>query len=242
MPEPQALIREVRAALERDPRVNLHRCPIAVACETDGTIVLEGETESIAAKKIALELTAAVPGCAGIADRLRVKPSVQMGDGAIRDRVRDSLLEEQSLARYAIYTRNGDSPKLVRESAAPRGDYIEVAVEAGVVTLNGQVESLSHKRLAGVLAWWVPGTRDLVNGLDVEPPEEDSDDEIRDAVRAVLEKDRLVRSDSIRVSSSNAVVTLDGAAVNTRQAAMAEADAWYIFGVDGVINHLRTLE
>ncbi len=242
MPEPEALIREIRAALERDLRVNLHRYPIAVACEADGTIVLEGETDSIAAKKVALELAAAVPGCAGIADRLRVKPSVPMGDGAIRDRVRDSLLEEQSLARYAIYVRDGDSPKLVRESAAPRGDYIEVAVEAGVVTLNGQVESLSHKRLAGVLVWWVPGTCDLVNGLDVEPPQEDSDDEIRDAVRAALEKDRLVRSDSIRVTSENAVVTLEGTAMNSRQAAMAEADAWYIFGVDRVINRLEAAE
>lgn len=242
MPDAQTLIREVRAALERDPRVNLHRYPIAVGCEADGTVVLEGETESLGAKKVALELAASVPGCAGIADRLRVRPSVQMGDGAIRDRVRDSLLEEQSLARYAIYVRNGDSPKLVRESAAPRGDYIEIAVDAGVVTLNGQVGSLSHKRLAGVLVWWVPGTCDLVNGIEVEPPEEDNDDEIRDAVRAALEKDKLVRSDSIRVTSRNAVVTLDGTAVNRRQAAMAEADAWYIFGVDRVINLLQTME
>lgn len=242
MPDAEALIREVRAALERDPRVNLHRYPLAIACEPDGTVVLEGETESLGAKKVALELAASVPGCAGIVDRLRVKPSVLMGDGAIRDRVRDNLLEEQALARYAIYVRNGDSPKLVRESAAPRGDYVEVAVEAGVVTLNGQVGSLTHKRLAGLLVWWVPGTCDLVNGIDVQPPQQDSDDEIRDAVRTALEKDKLVRSDSIRVTSKDAVVTLDGTAVNRRQAAMAEADAWYIFGVDRVMNHLQTLE
>jgi osmotically-inducible protein OsmY len=240
MPESEEVIRQVRAALERDSRVNLHRHPIAVDCEPDGTIVLEGETESIAAKKIALELAAAVPGCTGIADRLRVTPAIPMGDGAIRDRVRDSLLEEQSLARCAIYVRDGDAVKLVRESAVPRGDCIEAAVGDGVVTLDGRVESLSHKRLAGLLAWWVPGTRDVINGIEVQPPQEDCDDEISDAVRVALEKDKLLRSDSIRITTQNAVVTLEGIVANDRQAAMAEADAWYIFGVDRVINHLRT--
>lgn len=239
--ETERLVRRVRGALGHDPRVNLHRYPIAVSCEADGSLVLEGETEGIAAKKIALELAASVPGSTGIIDRLRVKPAVRMGDGEIRDLVRDALLEEQALARYAIYVRDATSVRRVRESAPPHGDYIEAAVDHGVVTLNGQVESLSHKRLAGLLAWWVPGSRDVVNGLDVQPPEQDSDDEITDAVIAALEKDKLIRSDSIRVSTENAVVTLDGIAVNDRQAAMAEADAWYIFGVDGVINRLQRL-
>ncbi|MGB8411669.1 MAG: BON domain-containing protein [Candidatus Binatus sp.] len=46
-------------------------------------------------------------------------------------------------------------------------------------------------------------------------------------------------ADSIKVSTRNSVVTLEGVAPNRRQAEMAEADAWYIFGVDGVIDHLR---
>ncbi|HEX5022545.1 MAG TPA: hypothetical protein VFX54_17890 [Candidatus Binatia bacterium] len=29
----------------------------------------------------------------------------------------------------------------------------------------------THKRLAGVLAWWVPGTRDVVDGLEEVPAE-----------------------------------------------------------------------
>ncbi len=34
---------------------------------------------------------------------------------------------------------------------------------------------LIHVRVsAGVLAWWVPGSRDVVNGIAVELPEEDS--------------------------------------------------------------------
>ena len=58
----------------------------------------------------------------------------------------------------------------------------------GVVTLNGEVPSLSHKRLAGVLAWWVPGTRDVINGLEEVPPEEDNDDELIDAMHVACWK------------------------------------------------------
>ena len=98
------------------------------------------------------------------------------------------------------------------------------------------------KRLAGLLAWWVPGTRDVVNGIEVKPYEDDSDDEITDAVTMALEKDRLVTHDSIGVSTRNSVVTLEGVVPNRYQAEMAEADAWYIFGVDRVINHLRATQ
>jgi len=110
------------------------------------------------------------------------------------------------------------------------------------VTLDGEVESLSHKRLAGLLAWWVPGTRDVVNGIEVKPYEDDNDDEITAAVAIALEKDRLVTADSIKVSTRNSVVTLEGVVPNRRQAEMAESDAWYIFGVDRVVNHLRTAQ
>jgi osmotically-inducible protein OsmY len=239
MPALEELLHHIRGALESDPRAGFHRSPFEVRCEADGTVILEGEAENIAAKKVALELTASVPGCTGIIDRLRVKPSTRMGDGAIRDAVRDSLLEEQALDLCTLRVRDGTAVKLIRESSGNRGDYLEIAVGDGIVTLNGQVESLSHKRLAGLLAWWVPGTRDVINGIEVKPPEDDSDDEITDAVEAALEKDHLIESSSIGITSRNAVVTLDGSVANQRQAEMAEADAWYIFGVDGVVSQLK---
>jgi osmotically-inducible protein OsmY len=90
-----------------------------------------------------------------------------------------------------------------------------------------------------VLAWWVPGGRDVVNGLEVSPPEEDTDDEVTDAVRLVLEKDPFINADQIRVSTRNFVVTLDGVVRSPGQKQMAEHDAWYVFGVDNVINRLQ---
>jgi osmotically-inducible protein OsmY len=117
--------------------------------------------------------------------------------------------------------------------------FLDGAVEEGVVTLNGQVPSLSHKRLAGILAWWIPGTRDVVNGIEVVPDEIDSDDEITDAVRLAFEKDRLVDESQIRVRTRGRVVTLEGAVGTSEIREMAELDAWYVFGVDGVVNRLE---
>jgi osmotically-inducible protein OsmY len=162
-----------------------------------------------------------------------------MGDGAVRDHVCDALLQEPAFTTFAIAVRDQGQGDTIRPaSGAPLG-VIEVAVVDGVVTLNGQVPSLSHKRLAGVLAWWVPGSRDVINGLAVEPPEEDSDDEITDAVRLVLEKDRFIKADQIRIRTRARVVTLEGLVPNTTIREMAEFDAWYVFGVDRVVNRLQ---
>lgn len=242
MLESAEIVREVHAALERDPRVDLRRHPIVIEYQPDGSLVLQGETESLAAKKIAMELAASIRGSRGIVDRLRVAPAQPMGDGAIRDHLRAAMLQEGAFIHCRIQTAEERRMSAAAEAAADRGNYLEIAVADGVVTLNGQVESLSHKRVAGLLAWWVPGTRDVVNGIEVKPFEDDNDDEITAAVTIALEKDRLVSADSIKVSTRNSVVTLEGAAPNRRQAEMAEADAWYIFGVDGVINHLRAAQ
>ena len=242
MLESAEIVREVHAALERDSRVGFHRRPIVIEYQPDGSLVLQGETESLAAKKIALELAASIRGSTGIVDRLRVAPARPMGDGAIRDHLRAALLQEGAFAHCNIQTVEERRVGTVAKATADRGNYLEIAVAGGVVTLDGEVESLSHKRLAGLLAWWVPGTRDVVNGIEVKPYEDDNDDEITAAVAIALEKDRLVTADSIKVSTRNSVVTLEGVVPNRRQAEMAEADAWYIFGVDRVVNHLRTAQ
>ena len=113
---------------------------------------------------------------------------------------------------------------------------IHMEVRDGVVTLNGQVPSLSHKRLAGVLAWWVPGTREVINGLEDVPPEADNDDELIDAVRLVLEKDPFVNASKIRVSAKDWVITLDGLVPTEAMKQMAERDTGYVLDVKSVVN------
>lgn len=96
------------------------------------------------------------------------------------------------------------------------------------MVLNGTVTGLVAKRLAGVLAWWVPGNRDVVNGIEVVPSPEDNADEVVDAIRLVLEKDPFVKASQIRVRCSNYRVTLEGLVKNETQRQKAEADTWYV--------------
>jgi osmotically-inducible protein OsmY len=160
-----------------------------------------------------------------------------MGEGAIREAVLRALLGESVLAYRMIRARAKGVVETLRGPADATG-RIEVSVADGVVTLDGKVAGLGRKRLAGVLAWFVPGSRDVINGLGVKPPETDSDAAIADAVRQVIEADPAVESESIQVTVQGAVVALDGTVRQASERAAAESDAWYVFGVDDVINRL----
>ena len=116
-----------------------------------------------------------------------------------------------------------------------------IEVKKGVVILNGRVPGLVSKRLAGVLAWWVPGSRDVVNGIAVEPPGEDSPDEIEEAVRIALDKDPFVDESQVRVGVRHRTVRLTGAVRSREARDAAEWDAWYVFGVDDVVNELEVV-
>ncbi len=232
------VIKAVRAAFEREPRINLHTYPIAVEF-ADGVLTLEGEAEHIAAKKLCMELAAAVPGVTGIVDRLHVAPSTHMGDGAILDAVRDALLQEPILQNCTIQVKRKGRFETVREANVKPCGVIRVSVDDGVVLLDDHVTSLTQKRMAGVLAWWVPGSRDVINGMAVEPPQEDSDEELAKAVRLALKKDPFVDVDRIRVKANRGTVILEGSVPTPKQKDMAEFDAWYVFGVDRVVNNLE---
>lgn len=231
-----AKLDEVRAALHSEARVRAAEHPIHLAFE-EGVLTIEGEVADIAAKKLALERAAAVPGVTHIVDRLHVTPAERQEDGLIRDCVRDALVAEPAFAEISIAVWNKGALEMVRRIDKAPGT-IELRVENGVVTLAGDVPGLDYKRLAGVLAWWVPGSRDVVNGLGVTPPEQDSDAAMTEAVRLALEKDPFVNADQIRVGTKDSVVTLVGLVPKESEREMAEYDAWYVFGVDKVVNRI----
>jgi osmotically-inducible protein OsmY len=231
------VLEKARASLRSEPRLDLHATPVALEF-AEGVLTAEGEVSSVAAKKLALERLAALPEVTGIVDRLHVQPAERMGDGRIGDLVRDALLQEPAFAELTILEERAGHVETVR--VPPTGSHGEIRylVEDGVVTLSGEIPGLGRKRLAGVLAWWVPGSRDVVNGLAVVPPEEDSNGEMTDAVRIVLEKDPFVNASQIRVASRDRLVTLEGLVATEAERDMAEYDAWCVFGVDRVLNEI----
>jgi osmotically-inducible protein OsmY len=239
MPEMTPVERAVKAAFEHGHDINLHRHPIRFDFDvTLGALTLEGEVENIIAKKRAFEIASRIDGVDGVIDRLTVVPGERRGDGAVRDSLVQELLQEPALLPCTLRVRQKGGVETVREPPETPDCAVEVTVQDGVIRLNGHIPSLSHKRLAGVLAWWTPGCRDVINGLVVTPPEVDNDDEVADALRLVLEKDPLVHADQVGIHVRNKTVTLTGLVGNREEKKMAELDAWYVFGVNQVINDI----
>lgn len=235
--EHQHIVREIRAAYDHDPRVSPHQRNIHLDYH-NGALIVSGEVSTIAAKRLAMSHARAVNGISRTRDALRVAPAERRGDGAVRDAVCEHLLGESALRDCGVIaTANGQTTAL-RVTDAGAGGVISVDCADGAVTLTGRVGSLSHRRLAGALAWWAPGCRDVINELEVVPVENDTDHEIIDALRIVLEKDPLVRADQIHVGAQGGVIRLAGLAANSDQSRMVEWDAWSIDGVRDVINEI----
>ncbi len=213
----EEIISKIKAGITNDTHTDLVKNPIVFGFENDA-LVMEGVVDSVSVKKRALLIAGEITGKnGGVIDRLRVRPASKMDDLEIADHLQDLFDQEYELEGLPIEVRAGD----------------------GIVYLDGEVHSLTHKRLAEVFAWWVPGIADVVNNLKVVPTEKDSDDEIKDTVKLVFERDKLVKDGNILVKVKDSVVTLKGLVKSSAAVTAAEDDVWYVSGVRDVVNKLE---
>jgi osmotically-inducible protein OsmY len=235
-------VEDVMRAFRADPRLGPYFSLGRIAVEADGTLALEGEVSSLAEKKLALLLAARSMGTARIADRIHVRPAMPVGDREMRARLREVLAGDSDFADLEL--REDVAAGIlaakfepVAGPPEPRG-RIDIEVEGGVIILNGSVPTLVRKRLAGALAWRIAGVRDVVNGLVVEPPEEDGPDRLEEAVRVVLERDSAFDASQIKVGVRVRVVRLTGLLPSEKARQAAVNDAWTVFGVDEVLDEI----
>ncbi|MGA9854069.1 MAG: BON domain-containing protein [Gammaproteobacteria bacterium] len=226
------LISALLAALAQDGDINLHADPIHITYKDN--LRLEGEVANIIAKRKARRIVLQLSGLANIEDHLCLRPGIQRHGRALQDAVVDALSQETAFRDIRIYTGLAVKPE------SPQ--WISTIAEGCVVRLDGLVTSLTHRRLAEVISWWVPGTCNVHNHLRVHPSEQDSDDEISDAIRLVLEKDPLLHAETISASTHDRVVTLKGYVHSQEQGRMAVYDCWYVPGVHDVKDSLRILQ
>jgi len=233
----------ILAAMRSEKRLGPGFRPEKMELVQDGTLTVIGEVPSLAAKKRALACAAAPEAVRRVVDRLRVTPAAPMADAGIRERLRHYFSAEPAFQSFAVREAltSGPSPEFRAVSGDVEGarGRIDFEVRDGVVILNGAVPGLVSKRLAGAMVWWVPGVRDVVNGLEPEPPEEDAPIRIEEAVRVVLDRNPLIDDSQIRVGVRLGVVRLTGAVPSDGHRAMADADAWSVIGVDDVINEIE---
>lgn len=225
------LVSSILAALEHDKEVNLHNSRISVAAAGE-VLRLEGEVENIVAKRKALRIAKQLTHSEAIEDHMRLRVVNRRHDRALLNAAVETLMQEPAFAEMEI--RNADTTPPEHD----RG-WIAVWVHENVITLQGEVRSLSHRRLAEVICWWVPGCCDVKNRLHVHPAEEENDGEISDVVRLVFDKEVSLDAEQIAIHTRDAVVTLRGVVHSEEQRRIATYDCWYIPGVHGVHNELE---
>jgi osmotically-inducible protein OsmY len=211
------LSQQVHGALTRDTRINLHESELTIH-EDGGEVILTGTVPSVAAKRLAARLAGEVPGVTTVRDELRVAVVNPMGDLEIADHVRHALIQERNIEE----------------------NHIDIATDPdGGVTLFGTVHSLVQRRLCEVLCWWVPGVTSVTNRIAVDPPDQDNDEELRDNLLVIMEKDVLVNPSKFRIEVREGHVTLRGRVDSPLEKDAAENDCWYTPGVVDVENRLR---
>lgn len=230
-----ALIGEINAAVEADARIEIE--DLAIAFDADhGCVTLTGWVEDIRTKRIAANQVERLLGDrATLRDALRVRVKDE-GDPALCNAVVSCLSSEGMFTNHTITLTAGGNHELIHQGRTSR---IDVEVDNGVVTLRGQVPSLSHRRFAEVLIWWTAGCQRVDNYLVVDPPEADHDDEITDVVRMVLEKDPLVHASQLRVGTAGGIVEFHGLLASDEERHLATLDAWYVPGVWDVVDRIE---
>ncbi len=235
---PEAIEEALSAAFETDPWINLHQSPVRASVEGD-RVILEGQVEHVAAMRRALALAEHHAGAhRTVENRLRRKPVEPMGDRELRDEAVNAFTGEPVFAGYTLRTHTGNKTETVHDGGPGAGRILVAIEEPGTITLSGSVGSLSHRRLAEALMWWIRGCEAVDNCLEVAPPEEDSDDEINDAVQIVLEKDPMVHADQLRVGTAAGVVHLDGTVASEDEKRFAALDCFSVPGVYDVLDRL----
>jgi len=217
---------DVEQALLADPAADAYEVSVSV---TEGFVTLEGEVESWQEKTLAEKVAISVSGVTGANNDIAIAIAEARTDGEIREDV-EAALRWDALVDAAL---------------------VDVAVNDGVVTLDGSVGSLSEKSRAQTEAW-VAGVTDVnASELDVEPWADNdiiatdpqvlmSDSEIEDAVMSNLALDPRVLSFEVSPTVDDAVVTLRGTVDNLTAKRTAARIARTTAGVQRVKNRIRT--
>ena len=97
------------------------------------------------------------------------RPGERRGDGAMRDSVGAPAARAARVPQLHHPRGTNERDRRAALLEADGAGEIEISVADGVIVLEGHVISRSHRRFAGVLAWWTPGRRDVVNSLGSGP-------------------------------------------------------------------------
>lgn len=178
---------------------------------SNGVVTVEGEANTILAKERTVEIIDAFEGVKTVVDEIEL---------ATYDHILDSNIRSELIHRL-VYDRSVESSN------------INPAVESGVVTLKGNVDSVIEKEVAHELAKNVKGVQYVNNNLKINLYTNKSDDEIKQEILKSLKKDLHVNDTLIKVSVREGDVKLDGYVDSLKEKDQAVFRS-YVLGVNYV--------
>ncbi|NBF41797.1 MAG: BON domain-containing protein [Spirochaetes bacterium] len=210
---------DIASSLERN--ADVERGNVAIEVE-DGEVTLSGTVDSWLSYTEAEEAARYTVGVEAVTNNLRIEPPARAeADRAeIRSDVRDQLEWDYRVDE----------------------DDVNVAVDDGVVTLSGTVESFSAKEAAAADAWSVTGVVEVVNNVEVDAEAPGSDaGNISRSVENVLEWNSEIDATDIRITTIGGIVTIEGTVESYWKKVRAEDLASGVSGVVDVQNRLAVV-
>lgn len=184
---------------------------------TDGAVTLCGQVASYPEKVAAVAAVLRVRGVTAVADEIVVRHA-------------DGVVEDADIARDA-------AAALERSTSLPAG-AVKAEVHEQVVTLTGALSWHYQRSTAVNLVAGLPGVRDVVNDIVLEPEAVVSPVDAEAAILAALQRSALHNVPAVKASVNGSVITLTGAVSTWAERHEAEFAAWCTPGVTHVDDRL----